>query len=340
VAYTQDLSRGGMFLRTQRFLPLNAVIRLFLELPEDGGEVSAIARVVYVRDEGEARASRKPAGMGIQFLDLAGESAGRIERFIAERTTLESEHSAPQRVNRRLSVLVVDDDDNYRELAASPFRDRQDSVRTAGDGLQGLAACLKDPPDVILSDVQMPRMDGWQLLRMVRVRPSLSSIPVVFLTTLSGDEERLKGYQLGVDDYVAKPYRPEELIVRVDRLVGRLDSQGSKPNVGRKTLRGDLEQVALPSVLSFLEVERKTGVLLLVGERTARIYLRDGRPLRVELADEPPDTDSKRVIYGVLGWTTGQFEFALQDVMCDDELQVSVTALLLEHARLGDEARR
>src|SRR5579859_3190130 len=59
---------------------------------------------------------------------------------------------------RPLSILVVDDDHSSREAAAKPFRDRGDSVRTASDGVDALAACLRDPPDVILSDVQMPRM--------------------------------------------------------------------------------------------------------------------------------------------------------------------------------------
>ena len=85
------------------------------------------------------------------------------------------------------------------------LRRRGDRVREAEDGLAALGACLKQPPDLIISDVQMPRMDGWQLVRMLRARPTLSRIPLVLLTTLTDDESRLTGYRLGVDEAVNVP---------------------------------------------------------------------------------------------------------------------------------------
>jgi uncharacterized protein (TIGR02266 family) len=338
VAYSEDLSNGGMFLGTKKFLPLNAVVRLQLELPEGGGELSVIARVVFVRDEAQAQKTAKSPGMGVQFLDLVGENSKKIEEFIAKRTLEQApESSGPKQPTGPIKVVVVDDDPNYRELAAGHFRARGDHVRIASDGFEGLAACLKEPPDIILSDVQMPRMDGWQLLRMVRARPSLAATPVIFLTTLSGEAERLRGYQLGVDDYLGKPYRPEELEMRVIRIVARAQKAGG---ADRKTLRGDLEQVPLASVLSFLENERKTGQLLILGERSVRIFLRDGRPLRIEVGDPPIARPPLELMYEVLGWTSGQFEFAAQDVACEDEIRSTSTALLLEHARVMDERNR
>lgn len=342
VAYTRDLSRGGLFLKTQRFLPINAVILLSLELPEGGGEVPVIARVAYVRDPQSAAAAGKTPGMGIQFLDVASDSRQRIERFIAERAMSAAEDSGPIRRARPLDMLVVDDDESYRELAAETFRARGENVRVAADGVQGLGACLKQPPELILSDVQMPGMDGWQLLRIIRARPTLATTPVIFMSTLAGEEERLRGYKLGVDDFIAKPFRPEELVARVDRVVSR--SQRSPGAIGgsidKKSLRGDLEQVGLPSVLSFLELERKTGILLVIGDRPARLFLREGRPLRVEMVSPEPGASQEELALELLGWTVGQFEFAAQDVPDEDPLQTSITALLLEHARRSDEAGR
>jgi uncharacterized protein (TIGR02266 family) len=338
VAYSEDLSNGGMFLSTKKFLPLNACVRLQLELPEGGGEIAIIARVVFVRDEADAKKTGKSSGMGVQFLDLVGENSTRIEQFIAERTMEQAEKAAPAPPAQPLKVVVVDDDPQYREAAGAPLRARGDHVRAAADGFEGLAACLKDPPDIILSDVQMPRMDGWQLLRMVRARPTLASTPVIFLTTLSGESERLRGYQLGVDDYLPKPYNPQELVLRVDRCVARAQQSGRAP-VERKTLRGDLEQVPLASVLSFLEVEKKTGLLLVVSDKTARLFLREGRPLRVEI-DGAPAGESMKKMFQMLSFPSGQFEFAAQDVPPDDELRSTATAILMEHARISDEASR
>jgi DNA-binding response OmpR family regulator len=204
--------------------------------------------------------------------------------------------------------------------------------------MEALAAALKEPPDIILSDVNMPRMDGWQLLRLVRSRTQLAGVPLIFLTTLSGEEERLRGYQLGVDDFVAKPYRSIELRARVDRLTARARAQARKEE--RNALRGDLEQVSLPSLFTFLELERKTGRLAVLAEKTAYLWVREGRPVRVEVEDAEAFFTPTELVSIVLGWSSGQFDFAAEPVEGDDVLQSSFTALLLEHARITDEQNR
>jgi CheY-like chemotaxis protein len=210
-------------------------------------------------------------------------------------------------------------------------------VREAEDGLAALGACLRQPPDLVLSDVQMPRMDGWHLVRMLRARPSLMRVPIVLLTTLTDDDARLTGYRLGVDDFIGKPVRDDELLLRVDRVVARMLAAGGNE---RRSLRGDLEHVTLASLLSFLALEQKTGVLLLVGSTSARVHLRGGAPLRVEIDDTPVAGRDDPALQSLLGWSHGQFEFAAAEVNCSDDLQTSVTALLLEHARRSDERAR
>jgi uncharacterized protein (TIGR02266 family) len=334
VAYASDLSRGGLFLATEQFLPVNAVVRVHLELPHGSGEIPVICRVVFVRDREAALRSSGAPGMGLEFLDLGQDGLALLEQFIIELGTGAPLDARPP-ARRRLTVVVVDDEPHARQEAAAPFVARGDDVRAASDGFEALALCLKQVPDVLLTDVQMPRLDGWQLLRMVRARPSLSSVPVLFLTTLTGEHERLHGYQLGVDDYVAKPYQPEELLARVDRLLMRTQRSGP-PLAAKKTLRGDLEQVSLPSLLSFLEGERKTGELLIIGERRASLRLHEGQLVGVDIDGWPaPDPG----IFDVLGWSNGQFEFAASEVDECNEPR-SLTALILEHARRLDQSRR
>jgi uncharacterized protein (TIGR02266 family) len=339
VAYSSDLSKGGMFLATEQFLPVNAVIRVNLELGEGSAEIPIICRVVYVRDHVAARGVGKPPGMGIEFLDLTVDCLGLIEAYINERMTEGEGFVEPPAPARRLSVMIADDDHGCRTLAAAPFRQRGDYVRVAPDGFEALAQCLKETPDVIVSDVHMPRMDGWNLLRMCRARPTLSSVPFLFLTTLGGEQERLKGYQLGVDDYIPKPFRGKELQARVDRVVARVQ-RSPHALATQKTLRGDLAQVSLPSVLGFLELEKKTGELLVIGIKTAHLYMRDGSLLRVEVDGVVAEPTSIEVVYDVLGWKNGQFEFAAHEVPGEDLYNTSVTALLLDHARFSDENNR
>lgn len=337
VALTHDLSRGGLFMRTTRFLPINAIVRVHLELPDGGGELPVICRVAYVRGEAEADATGKPAGMGVEFLDLGADKLAQLERFVAEHVPGAATAAAAAAPRRALDIVVADDDETVRAPVVQALRRRGDRVREADDGLTALAACLKQPPDVVVSDVQMPRMDGWQLVRMLRARPTLARVPLVLLTTLSDDESRLTGYRLGVDDYLNKPVRDDELILRVDRVVAR--AQEGRGNE-RRTLRGDLEHVTLGSVLSFLAVEQKTGVLLVVGDGSARVFLRGGAPLRVEIDEVPVRDSDDPALHALLGWSRGQFEFAPQEVACADDLQTSMTALLLEHARRSDEQSR
>jgi uncharacterized protein (TIGR02266 family) len=338
VAYSTDLSKGGMFLQTDQFLPVNAVILVNLELGEGSAEIPVICRVVYVRDEVAARSVGKPAGMGIEFLDMTADCLGLIEAYIAERIDQVDEVAAAPPA-KRLSIMIVDDDQGFRTMAAQPFRARGDYVRVAPDGFDALAQCLKEPPDVIVSDVQMPRMDGWMLLRMCRARPTLSSVPFVFLTTLGGEQERLRGYQLGVDDYLSKPFRGKELQARVDRIMTRVQ-RSTHALAEKKTLRGDLGQVSMPSVLAFLEIEKKTGTLLVLGRREAKLFLRDGRLLRVEVDGVVADAAAISVVYEVLGWQVGQFEFAAHEVGGEDLYDTTITGLLLDHARVSDENNR
>lgn len=237
-----------------------------------------------------------------------------------------------------LSLVVIDDDAHWRERAAAPFRERGDEVRTYADGLEALAACVKQPPDVILTDVQMPRMDGWQLLRTVRANAALRSVPVVFLTSLGNDADRLKGYQLGVDGYIPKPFHPNELLVGVRRIVRHAKIQPAEQ--AKAALRGDLDRVAPSSLLSFLGIEKKTGVLLLVGSEVVRIFFRAGQPLRAELEGAKPRPTSRSVMMDVLDWQSGQFEFSEEKVTGGDELHSDVNRLVLDHARMKDEGRR
>jgi uncharacterized protein (TIGR02266 family) len=334
VAYGRDLSKGGMYLTTTRFLPINAVLRIQLELPESSRVLSIIARVAYVRSEDE---SGKPAGMGVQFLDISNQDVTELARFISAQSVAAANDSGPVQT-RPLDVLIVDDIEELRELAGIPFRARGDQVRTANNGVEALALCLRQRPDIVLCDIAMPLMDGWQFLRVVRARPSLASIPIVFVTALGEEPERLRGFQLGVDDYVVKPFRPAELMARVDRLVSR---HGRSGGIERKTLRGAIEHVPLPSVLTFLEMERQTGVLLVLRDhRAARLFVREGRLLRIELERATVAIRPEQMLFAVLGWPRGDFEFAAQDVSGNDELHASITALLLTYARLRDEKDR
>jgi uncharacterized protein (TIGR02266 family) len=335
VAYTKNLSRGGLFLATTKLLPAGSIVHLNIELPDDGPQIQIPCEVAYSR-EGSA-GSAVSSGMGVKFIDPDQMARRRLEWFILNSSPEAGQFGSGPRA-RKLELVIAEDDPLESKVAAAPFQARGDQVRICADGLEALASCLSDPPDVILSDVQMPRMDGWQLLRMVRSRQQLSAVPLLFLTTLSGEQDRLRGYRLGVDDYIHKPYEPSEVVARTDRAVVRAEQQrqASVPPES-DALQGDLEQVSLQSILSFLEIERRTGVLRVGPVVNARIFVKDGRPRRVERYDAPADGESKELLFELLGLSVGRFDFSAQEVSAADEIGMATSALLLEHARLADE---
>ncbi len=232
-------------------------------------------------------------------------------------------------------MLVVDDDRIHRNMAVKALSKQDYEVQTAEDGLKALVMCLKEPPDVILTDVQMPRMDGWNFLRTIRARASLSSTLVLFQTSLNSETDRLLGYKLGVDDYIAKPYSADDLIERIEKLLANNASRSK--SLVTKALRGDLEQVSLPTVLSLLEMEKKTGVVVIVGSKVCRIFMSEGRPLGIEMDGEPEDTDQMELATKLFAWQNGQFEFSRQDVPRIDRINMSMQSLIMEAARIADE---
>ncbi len=112
-------------------------------------------------------------------------------------------------------VLIVDDDPWILRMVSTLLEKRGYAIATASDGEEGLMRADQMRPDLIITDVMMPKLDGWSLVRALRSRPELALVPVIFLTALGGEEDRIRGFRLGADDYLPKPFRFEELDLRV-----------------------------------------------------------------------------------------------------------------------------
>jgi uncharacterized protein (TIGR02266 family) len=341
LAYGTEISTGGMFLATNEPLPPGRELRVVLVLPETMTEITMRACVVHNRSPAEADAAGLPAGMGVRFVGLDAATRAQIEGFVADRLGGQ-EAGAPQASPREgISVLVVDDDPAYQQLVGAAFN-RDDRVRFASNGFEALVICGRDVPDLIVSDVNMPKMDGWQLLRLLRSKPQFAAVPLLFTTTLSGEADRLRGYRLGVDDYIAKPFRVAELRARVDRLLARpslLPPAPSGPAPAKaRSLHGDLAHVSLASVLGLLEMERRTGRLTAKEDTVGTLTLREGLLVDAVVADGK--VRGREAVFVMLGWARGDFDFALCDVVDNGEEGARLSHLLIEHAQLADERNR
>jgi len=118
-----------------------------------------------------------------------------------------------------MNLLVVEDDPSIRDLIALTLQAEGFQVRTATDGRAALAAIDEAPPNAILLDVNMPRMDGFAFLEAVRSHPTGSAIPVLMLTARGEAGDVRRALSLGARDYVGKPFEPRQLLRRVRRLL-------------------------------------------------------------------------------------------------------------------------
>jgi DNA-binding response OmpR family regulator len=116
-------------------------------------------------------------------------------------------------------VLVVEDDPVIQLLLREVLSGRGYDVGVANDGEAGLAAVLRDPPDLVVLDVMMPGLDGYEVLGQLRQRPATAGIPVLLLTALNSDEDIARGFAAGANDYMRKPFQSEDLLSRVSALL-------------------------------------------------------------------------------------------------------------------------
>jgi DNA-binding response OmpR family regulator len=120
-------------------------------------------------------------------------------------------------------VLVIDDDDDIRILVVELLQRAGLQVTEASDGRAGLRVLHQSPPDLVVLDVSMPELDGWQTLERIR---DLSDVPVLMLTARGAELERVRGLQGGADDYMVKPFGRQELVARVQALLRRSRASG------------------------------------------------------------------------------------------------------------------
>ncbi len=148
-------------------------------------------------------------------------------------------------------VLVVDDEPRIIRFVRVNLEMEGFRVIEAGDGLAAVVQVREQMPDIVLLDVMMPEMDGFETLRMIR---ELSEVPVIMLTVRNTEEDKVRGLDLGADDYITKPFSPRELVSRVRAVLRRSDA-GLSP------------EASVITIDDRLAVDFNTSELIVEGER-------------------------------------------------------------------------
>lgn len=122
-------------------------------------------------------------------------------------------------------ILVAEDERDIRELIGFTLRHHGHTVLTAPNGEEALALALRELPDLVLLDIRMPRLTGYDVCRRLRAEPSTRDIPIAFLSAKGQEAEIQAGMDAGATDYILKPFAPDQLINRVALLLGEPGTQ-------------------------------------------------------------------------------------------------------------------
>lgn len=118
-------------------------------------------------------------------------------------------------------ILVIEDDEIVARTIERSLRGEAFRTSLASSGVEGLKSARRLPPDLVILDIIMPGMDGYAVCRELRGDPILSDVPILFLTAKAKDEDKIQGFNAGADDYLAKPFNLDELILRVRAILRR-----------------------------------------------------------------------------------------------------------------------
>jgi signal transduction histidine kinase/DNA-binding response OmpR family regulator len=197
---------------------------------------------VTVRDAGRAKTDGPPPQPSTQSTIFADEMAEWLPDDPG--SVAASMRSAAAGPDAEIRILVADDNSDMREYVARLLGARW-TVEVVSDGVAALESIRKRPPTLVVTDVMMPQMDGFELLREIRKEPSTRRIPVVMLSARAGEESRVEGLEAGADDYIVKPFTARELVARV---AARLDLHrlGTLLEKERSAIDSLFQQTPLP----------------------------------------------------------------------------------------------
>jgi DNA-binding response OmpR family regulator len=175
---------------------------------------------------------------------------------------------------RRKRILYVEDDRESASLICEELTDRGFDVTAAHNGRDALASILKDPPDLVLSDIGMPGMSGFELLeRLTSMAPRFESIPFVFLTAFGDQRSELKGWQIGADDYLSKPVDYDVLAARIGARLARVARNAVWP----KQVHLREREVETLTWAARGKTFEEIGTILSLSKRTVEFHLDNAR---------------------------------------------------------------
>lgn len=237
------------------------------------------------------------------------------------------------------SLLLVDGDTRSLRVLEVSLRKAGFTVTPAASVQDALDKLELHAPDLIISETTFTDGDGFELRRRVRATQEWGEIPFIFLTAEAAIENKIRGLELGVDDYLTKPIYIKEIVTRINILLQKRQRvRFEERKDGRTRFAGRVTDMPVVDVIQTIEISRKSGVIQFVGERgrQAAIYFRDGKVIDAEAGT----LQGEDAVYRLLTWSEGEFEVVFRTVRRREVITTSSQGLLMEGMRRLDEWSR
>lgn len=236
-----------------------------------------------------------------------------------------------------VKILVVDDNPAVLELLRKGM-EACGTVVTSADGADALLKAIEEKPDLIMSDYQMPGLNGRQFYEKVRARDETKKTPFIFLASKGDIEEKLRQYTDGVEDYIVKPFFLREVVARTKKVTDRLHLEKLQTTARRPgVIDGRLEEMNVIDLFQSLEMGQKSCSLTLThGQEKCQIFLENGQVYDAVLGS----TTGDEAVYKAVDWNAGTFEIDFSGKSPQRRTTRSTQGLLMEALRLLDESRR
>lgn len=234
------------------------------------------------------------------------------------------------------TALIVDDNAFFRRFLRDLLRAQGFVIYEASGGEEGLKVALERRPWLILTDVKMPGVDGFEFCRRVRSHSLIRHTPLIFLSGWDDYKERYRGLEVGADEYLSKQTPVRELLIRVQLLLKRYSDLGGRARRG-PGMAGGIEVIGAPGFLQMCHLGRLSGVVTVrSGSRLVEVRFREGEIVGAASGS----LRGAEAVFDFLSWSEGHFEFNPGDPGEGGLLGETFDQLILEGCRRLDEVRR
>lgn len=231
-------------------------------------------------------------------------------------------------------ILVVDDDSNILKLLDISLTKAGYDIFVCDNAEDAIDKANSIHPDLIISDINMPEMDGIEFCWMIRENSEVPMVPFIFLSSLKDPDYEIRGYRAGADDFLSKPIDRADLLEHVSALINRSKKLNSMdPNKDANTpkgISGDLSELSLLEIIQLININKRSGIL---NVSSAKLYFQDGNIIKAEFDGEK----NEKAINKLVALKEGHFQFLNEELNIEAEISANTMHIVMEACRLMDE---